>query len=960
MLCGTRKVVTLFALFLMQWLAPAVHAQLFTTGDVHGVVTDSSGAVIPGAKVQITSVGTGVITSATTDGNGSYSASALLPGDYELTVAMTGFANAVVHIVVYVGSNTAQNISLRVGTAGQSVVVQGASGLVDTTSSVIDTVLTPTQVASLPLNGREFADLASMAPGFYRSPIQDPTKKHVFQVGSAGMTGVGTNVFVDGAENFDHASGGNVERFTLEGIQEFSVTNGRFGADVGQSFGPTINVISKSGTNNVHGSAFYFLRNDELTANDYFEPVKAAFTHKQDGGSLGGPLRKDKTFLFGAYERIDEVDLGIVNTNGIYPQYDGSFALPFTSNLATVRLDQDFSDKARAFVRFGFDQNYAVENIGGIRAQSSGRTADNRIQSYVLGHTYTFSSNKLNTFVGQFLQFNNVLTPLNPGTPEIRRPDLITGQREGDPQSTKQREVDLRDDYAWVRGHHNFKLGGQYYRVWEGGSFDFGGNGSFRYFTDAPFTAPADELVIATSTVNFSVPSYGTNFVGAYFQDDWKVRPTLVLNLGLRYDWISDDGQGTSFVNPPLVPAGVRKSSKLNFEPRIGFAWDTTGKGKLVIRGGFGIYGDNPLLSIIEREFNGKTTANAIFLGPFYPSDPFPGLSPTQVQQKIFDTPQSPLLNLDNHLKSPYVEYSSIGTEYEFAPSFGLTVDYLHYLGLKQQGEIDKNVDPNGNVGTPFTQLAAEFGPAVAADYGAFATTMGNRFAKYNALQISVIKRFSQHYQFMASYALSHVVNDTGTGAAENPYNITSEIGDADLDQRHRFSFNGIFHLPYRFELSAISSIQSSFPLDIMSPFTVDGVSNDRPPGVTRNQGLRKDTPKLLSELNTFRAANGLGPITTTSPRSFGFAATDLRLSREFSFFNDRFSLMPMGEVFNVFNKPNFLSNGGAAGVTGVGSSGSGPSADILSSAFGEPVSTPGVLGPGGPRAFQLGIRCSF
>jgi hypothetical protein len=164
MLCGTRKVVILVALFLMQWIAPAAHAQLFTTGDVHGVVTDSSGAVIPGAMVQLKSVGTGVITSATTDGNGNYSASALLPGDYELTVGMTGFANAVVHIVVYVGSSTAQNISLRVGTAGQSVVVQGASGLVDTTSSVIDTVLTPTQVASLPLNGREFADLASMAP----------------------------------------------------------------------------------------------------------------------------------------------------------------------------------------------------------------------------------------------------------------------------------------------------------------------------------------------------------------------------------------------------------------------------------------------------------------------------------------------------------------------------------------------------------------------------------------------------------------------------------------------------------------------------------------------------------------------------------------------------------------------------------------------------------------------------
>jgi hypothetical protein len=910
--------------------------------------------------VTVQNASTGVVErTLTTDEYGSYAAEALPPGTYTVSAKKQGFATQLRQVDAQVGRVVVVDLRLTLGSVEQNVTVTGAAPLVDRENSEVGEVVDPKSISDLPLNGRQFGDLAALVPGILPAPNFDPIKTRIFNISAGGSDGRSSNFTIDGAENSDIVNGGLLQNFTIEGVQEFYVSSSRFGADQGRSLGAAVSVVTKSGANDYHGSYFVFYRNQGLNASDPFQKKKTDFHRTQQGFTFGGPVLKNRTFFFTAYENTGENNLGIVNTNGAFPQFEGSFPLPFTSRLATIRLDHQLNSKQKLMFRFNYENNFSLQGIGGIRAADNGIRSANQAYSYVLSHTYVLSPHVLNDFMYHYAHFNNQLLPLS-DTPEIDRPSLITGGAFNTAQKTFIERHQLRDDLAvnipssW--GTHNLKFGVDYNHVLVKSFLEFAARGQFIYFSDAPLSQTNADLAFF-AVGNFQFPNYRDNIVGLYAQDDWKVNQRLTLNLGLRWD-LSTNENNPNFTSN-IAPSGSRSKDLNNLGPRIGFAWDPIGHGKTIIRGGYGIFYALPVATdpAVESAFDGRRIGFAFFPGPINTSDPFPGLTPSQVQALVFSQPQFLLISLANHLRTPYEQQTSIGVQHAISDTLGITVDYVHNLGLKERLGLDVNIDAAGKIGSPNTVLAQEFGAAVAASYGPVIRVTDFGRSLYNALEVSVNKRLSNRLTFLGAYTLSHAIDfgdDSIGSTVANPFDLKSERGDSNRDQRHRFVLSGSMSIPYGFELSTITSFASARPFDIVTGSSSDGFAPNRPNGVTRNKGARDDSATIAA-INAARTSQSLPAITTTSPKSFFFYSTDLRLTKQFRI-KERFRILALIEGFNIFNHVNFLSNGGPTF-----SGQSGAQNNVFAPDFGQPRRTAGgVLGSGGPRAAQLGLRIEF
>lgn len=944
--------------FLISYLSVQLLAQL-PTGALRGTVTDASGAVVPAVDVRIRNATRGFERVVQTDNNGNYAAEGLLPGPYEIAIEKAGFSEVHRTAEVRVAQITRVDLQLTVGSAEETVTVRELPPLVDAESSTISGTISPESVESLPLNGRQFGDLATLVPGVLPAPNFDPIKTRIFNVSAGGSDGRSSNFSVDGGENTDIVNGGLLQNFTIEGIQEFQVASSRFSAAQGRALGAAVTVLTKSGTNDLHGSYFIFHRNQNLNAKDPFQEEEVDFNRTQQGFTLGGPLRRNRAFGFVAYENINEKNLGVVNTNGAYPTFEGSFEMPYDAHLLTSRADFDLTERQKLYARYAFENNSSVEGIGGTRSAENGVDSANRGSDLVIGHTFLISPRALNQFTYHFGHFRNALNPRSVA-PEVVRPSLITGGAFNSPQRTKIVRNQLRDDFSisvgrgW--GTHNLKFGADYNHMAVDAALEFASRGQFFFFTDTPLTETLADLAFL-AVGDFEFPDYNDNIFGIYLQDDWKFSPRLSLNLGLRWD-VSTNENNPDF-SSPIVPAGSRSRDLNNLAPRIGFAFDLTGSGRAILRGGYGIFYALPVATApaVESAFDGSRIGFGLFFGPIDVADPFPGLTQDQINALVFAQPQFLLLTLANNLDTPYVQQSSLGFQYQLSENLGFTADYVHSLGLRQRLGLDVNLDSAGNIGTPDTIIAQELGPTVAATFGPIIRVDDVGKSTYNALELSLNKRFSRGFHFMTSYTLSHAVDmgdDSIGSTVANPFDLEPERGDSNRDQRHRFVFSGAVDLPWKFELATITSFASARPYDIVTGESADGFAPGRPPGVTRNKGARDDAA-TIDAVNALRTAAGLPPITTTSPRSFFFYSTDLRLTKHFRI-RDRLHIAAMIEAFNIFNHVNFLSNGGPT-FSGV----SGAQNNVFAPDFGLPRRTAGgVLGSGGPRAAQLGLRIEF
>src|SRR5467141_5455623 len=347
-------------LFSMLSVCASAHGQA-VTANLQGVVSDASGAVVAGATMKATNLETAMERTTQTNTDGFYRFNLLPRGLYEIKAQKTGFRDETLNVTLTVGDTSTANFSLRLLGVKEMVEVSSLTTQLDTSTSQIEQPVSQVQIADLPINDRNFQQLANLIPGVAPSPSYDPTKRLYGGVVSGGATARSSGISVDGGNFNDNIVGGPVGLVPEDAIEEFQVITNQYSAEYGPSSGPFINVVTKSGTNILHGSGFLLYRQKNLQANGFFEKTKPDFNREQFGGAVGGPLIKDKTFGFYAIERNRQQKSQTVDTGGVYPQFEGSFAAPFRDLMMVTKLDHHFNPAENLSLRATFQRNTSRE-----------------------------------------------------------------------------------------------------------------------------------------------------------------------------------------------------------------------------------------------------------------------------------------------------------------------------------------------------------------------------------------------------------------------------------------------------------------------------------------------------------------------------------------------------------------------------------------------------------------------
>lgn len=984
---------------LLSALVPCASAQQSATATLNAAVRDANDAVVTGAQVTATQTGTGIRREGTTNDDGFFVITNLPTGNYELKVVAQGFADKIIpNISLQVGQTSTVEVVLAV-TVQETVTLDDRFNyeLVNTTTAVVDGVIRDFEIENLPLNGRNFLELALLIPGNSPAPNFDPTKSNTVVISSAGQLGRGGNVTVDGADNNDDVVGGQVQNISQEAVQEFQLATNRFSAQLGRSGSSVINIVTKSGTNEYHGSASFYFRDRKLqglpaTFNRGLGQTPP-FDREQYAFTLGGPIQKDRAWFFGSFEYRNQDGATLVGARDLTTRtINRTFAeAPLNDLLSTERIDWQATNQDHLFFRYSLqrEDDVAPSSLDRAIGSASQRQASiNNTHSFLANYTRVLNPRSVNSFNFAFSSFFNDIEPVTPG-PQLTFPSIQDGASFRVPQSTKQRRLQFSDTLSMVRGAHTLNFGGEIQRVDADFDLRVFQTGRIELIEDFPdFDRNGDgrvddnDLLFAVTlrsgkpTESLLIPNADSTYVVGFIQDDWRVHPQFTLNLGLRYELDTDvkNVSRTDELNPIILPflTGKRGRDTNNFGPRIGFNYATK-DGGTSLHGGYGIYYDRITLEIqsLERGLDGRAlpievrAGNLFFIPPPFLFDPvngtFPPGAPTLANPFTgFILPGAGAggINIiDNTMQNPMVQQINIGVQHELARHYVLRVDYLHNFGT--------HFIIGRTIGTVFNPVVG--GPDSVVNLESSVKT------KYDGLLVSFEKRLSHRYQFRASYTLSKAFNYANddqipfSNGPLNPNNLQLEYGPTPNDQRHRFTFSGIMDLPAGFRLAPIFTLASGVPMDILVPG-----GGQRIPQLQRNAGGRlfHSGAQLNAFITQLNAAGGFGgqplPLVSDNARfNDNFNSLDLRVSKVFRL-GERLKIEPIVEAFNLFNVTNVLgfSKSNYSGFSNVlaRDSNDPTSAGFLrSSSFGQAVTTAGgVFGSGGPRAFQFAARVTF
>ncbi|MGD0772514.1 MAG: TonB-dependent receptor [Candidatus Solibacter sp.] len=954
-----------------------LYAQATASGTIQGTVVDQSQGVIVGADVVITSKATGEKRTSATNGEGNFRFDLLSAGAYSVKVTKQGFSAQVQNVDLLVGQSITASATLTPGATTEVVEVTGAAPLVDMGKSGVSQNITPTEVAELPMVGRDVANLAYLVPGVKATDSYDPTKNRYAILSVNGAGGRNVNVTVNGIDNKDNTVGGPVMQLPLEAVQEFQISTQRFSAENGRSEGAAINMITKQGTNNYHGSVFGFFRDGTLDTDEKVPDGTGGstaahpdYSRQQFGGSVGGPFKKDKVFAFFGIERerenqgLEETgtsynELVLAKSAGLAAQPATSIPRPFYETRYNGRIDWSINSKNTAYA------SYSSQGNNSLNDQSTGTgdlTNGNFTTNQMIVANATLNSVLSNTSVNQFTvgyQYWNNLIASNISAPLVTFPDASFGTNTNVPQQSWQKKWQFRDDLSKTIGKHTLKGGVDFIdNPSEGGFFEFSSTLEIDFAADPSvilndakdypqkFATPGAVTGMTQANGNpyFLV---STKQLGFYFQDDWKVSSRLTLNLGVRWDkdfnmiGASDVPKSRTYqelvaLNSPFSNPYVSKlphDDNKDFSPRVGFAYDPTGKGKHVVRGGFGLYYGNVFQNIplfMEQMSNPTVfqsvislssptdivTGTGIALGNWrYGIDPMPVVPPPSTQL----TSGSVGRLMDPNYRNPVTEEFNGGYSWSPTPASVIGAEYTHVLGLHENKtmNIDQRIPMNGVCCT--RPLDAAFAASTQPELASVRDEQSIGRSHYDGFNFTFHQRMSHHFTVNASYTLAWAYSyDSGGGSFRNYPRLSTnpfasyEWGPSPNDERHHITISGIVDLGKGFQLAPIMQYGSARPYNLTNSSNTLNTG-----GATTNAVVvptNAPTNWFAYATNNTAAQNcfyGLGvtqscTIAAYDPlRGDPFFQLDLRLSKNVNL-GERMRLQFVAQAFNLTNRANY------------------------------------------------------
>ncbi len=918
------------------FFAPAAAAQT-TNGVIAGIVSDAQGAVLPGVTVTIRNADTGFTRAVVTEADGRYRHAALPPGRYTLRTELQGFGSVeVTEITVNIGAELLRNVTMQLQGVQESISVTAEAPVVETTRSEVSGVVTQEQMEMLPLETRQPIGLALLLPG----TSQDAVRRGKFNANiGAGAFTMASGLLVDGTWNKEANTGEPRQDFPQSAIREFRVYVSQAPAEYGWTAGGTVSFATKSGTNLFTGEAFEFLRQKNLNTLNKFEKAagvqKPNYKRHQFGGALGGPVVRDRLHFFASAERTDTTPYATVTTgrSDLYQALEGTFAIPEYSNMVFTRGDLQVTPANTVFARYAWhDSDYTCDGCGGNAAYFSGLPGgaqpgsayQQKRYALVAGYTWVISSRALNDLRGQFTNYQfrqhspgvraqEDLFDISPArfAPLTRAfvfPSLIWGTNNNNYATQYARE--LRDDFSLTAGAHTWKAGGAFLHLVI--NQDLRDNlGTWTFANDQLFD-PNNPAIMANLTgarlfagALGSFRRYSPNQLwNAYIQDEWRVRPNITLNLGLRYDLQTKAfNEGLDLNNSTIFPTTgtptqipyvdfSKRGDRNNVGPRLGIAWDLNG-GRSVVRAGYGIYYNPFTLIASSSEQTNFRQASITIANPSYP-DPYMGQDPL----RFASTAPQNIAILANDIENVESYATTAGISQELATNMAVHADFVYTQVRKVAQATDINPRANGATGLrPLNQFAR------------IEQTRSNGHLDYTALMLRLDRRFANRFLSTVSYTLGksdgNVVSANVTSRVTQSEAPKLDEGPTISDRRHVLVASGSVVLPYDISLGGVWTLRSTMPFSALAGVDVngDGVNTDYVPGTTRNLGNRENA-RMLQAVNAWRASRGLAAIPESQISTNSYNSVDLRVSKSMSLGRTR-KIEVIGQIFNVFGRDN-------------------------------------------------------
>ncbi len=965
-----RRSVSVFLSLIMMLIGAGMARAQSGLAGVQGVVADSSGSVIAGAKVVLTNTDSGNARAVTTGADGRYTFPTVPPGKYSITATAASFSvKTVSGLVLQLDNHLIENITLPPGSDTTTVDVTGIVPAVDTTAYDVGGVIAQEQIDTLPIPNRQYLNLAILIPGTTQGASR--TFYNNVQTGS-GLYFYATGFYLDGVTNQQTEEGDPRQNIPEGAVDEFKTYTSSYPAELGWSMGGFVTVSTKSGTNQIHGEAFEYFRNSFLNADNQFQQEteaaehvgKAPYNRNQYGFDMGGPIFKDRTHYYGALENTQQTTsytmfvAGAAAADYQAPGLLGTFKAPGHDNLMTLRLDHDLSAHQQLFVRYAQEWNLLSAN--GCGPTSTIYCYDGEIPRHalVVGHTWEPTTHMVNDSRFQYAYISYELGPWN--TPLPTKPSDLTnpsythnvgvgysfpsfGYGHSYAAVGVERRWEANDTLMIEHGAHQFKVGfdASYVPYVDASATNL--NGVWTFHQDEVFDPKnPGTLTNPYSFTQSAVPLlyYLPSTQEAYFfSDSWKARPNLTVTSGIRYErQFGSPFLDTYTPNPnkPTIPHEGNphhRGDRNNFSPRVGISWDPFNKSKDVIRAGYGVY-----YNFIETELSEQEKLNFVACNIFLVNGspqgytlPYPNPYNGQSVSSFCSTAPPTVTILSPGLSNPYQHQFSLGYSRQLGTDLSVSADAMYTRGLRDYKIYDLNYpllnnSPSVNGTRPYSTFN---------QINQHASTGAS---EYKGLYLKLEKRMSHRYMYTVSYALTSGL-DNNPHAAPVSYNKPqNDWGPATIDQRHAIVASGSALLPWKILVGGIFSFRSSLPFSVTTTTGTDGGSvppgtgvlpasalnadgtAQYVPGTTKNQGNRGIS---YAAINAYRAdlnarfchtpsncAAGY-PLTTSlsssSVTSTNYMDFDLRLSKVV-LKHDMKQLEVIGQAFNLFGRENYTA----------------------------------------------------